>query len=58
MMDYIESEKDKWGDTMYFVYDEDHNYFWVDNFNDCRLDKNQMTEFLKKCLDYLKEMKK
>ena len=58
MMDCIESEKDAWGDTMYFVYDEDHGYFWVDNFNDCRLSKNKMTEFLKKCLDYLKKVKK
>ena len=53
MLSSIESGKDKWGDTMYFVHDEDHDHYWFDNFNDCRLDKKEMSEFLKKCLDYL-----
>ena len=47
----IESEKDQWGDKMYFV--AEYNHFGIDNFNDCRLDKKQMAEFLKKCLDFV-----
>ena len=54
-MSSIESEKDKWGDKMFFVHDEDQNLYWINNYNDCHLDRTQMEEFLEKCLDYLKE---
>ena len=53
MMSSIESERDEWGDKLYFVHDEDCDHFWFDNPYDCHLDKNTMTEFLKRCLDYL-----
>lgn len=48
----IQSEKDKYGDKMFCVHE--YNCFWIDNFNDCRLDKKQMIEFLEKCLDFVK----
>ena len=54
-MSTIESKKDKWGDKMFFVHDEDQNLYWIDNYNDCHLDRTQMEEFLMKCLDYVKE---
>lgn len=54
-MSTIESKKDKWGDKMFFVHDEDDNFYWINNYNDCHLDRTQMEEFLEKCLNYLKE---
>lgn len=54
-MSSIESEKDKWGDKMFFIHDEEQNFYWINNFNDCHLNRTQMEEFLMKCLDYVKE---
>ncbi len=51
----FKSEKDEWGDEMFFVHEFGH--FWIDNFNDCRLNKKQMIEFLEKCLDFVKGCK-
>ena len=54
-MQTFPSEKDEYGDKMFFVYE--YNHFWIDNFNDCRLKKEQMIDFLEKCLDFVKGCK-
>lgn len=51
----IKSEKDEYGDEMYCA--SEYNRFWIANFSDCRLNKNQMIEFLEKCLDFVKGCK-
>ena len=48
----IKSEKDAYGDEMYCAYEYSH--FWISNFADCRLKKEQMIKFLEECFDFVK----
>ena len=51
----IKSEKDAYGDEMYCA--SEHGHFWIANFSNCRLKKEQMIKFLENCLDFVKECK-
>lgn len=51
----IASEKDEYGDKMWCVHE--YNHFWIANLSDCRLKKQQMIDFLEKCLDFVKGCK-